>query len=64
MRLRLLEIAWSMRDRAADCDRTARGDRTWHGEPHIPVTSDTLRAFADNLEEAELLGLNKEGGVE
>lgn len=59
VRLRLLEIVRSMRDRAADCDRTAKGELTWRGEPHIPITSDTLRAFADNLEDAALLGLDK-----
>ena len=64
VRLRLLEIVWSMRDRAADCDRTAKGELVWRGEPHFPITSDTLRAFADNLEEAALLGLDKEGGAE
>ena len=64
VRLRLLEIVWSMRHRAADCDRTARGERTWYGELHIPITSNTVRSFADNLEEAALLGLDEEGGAE
>lgn len=60
VRLRVLDIVWNMRDRASDSDRTGSGNM-FYGEIHVPVTTDTLRAFADNLEEAALLGIDSQG---
>ncbi len=57
VRLRCLDIAWNMRERAVDCDRTGSGNMHY-GEFHVPITSDTLRAFAEKVEEAALLGLD------
>ena len=64
VRLRVLDIVWNMRDRATDCDRTSSG-KMFYGEIHVPITTDTLRAFADKLEEAAMLGIgNQKKGTE
>ena len=59
VRLRVLDIVWNMRDRATECDRTGSG-KMFYGEIHVPISTDTLRAFADELEEAAMLGLPNE----
>jgi len=63
VRCALTQLAWNMRDRANEHDRTSDPKQRFHGEVHSPITSDTLRAFADEVERIAFLGL-QEGGAE
>jgi hypothetical protein len=63
VRFALCELAWNMRDRADSCDRTARGE-LYGMEVHTPINSDTLRAFAAEVERIAYLGLPEDEEAE